>query len=177
MHLWWIKVVISSLTDPKLLNGSVVRYVICEQYLDVVSMSGAVGVSVVSVGGGVLHMRGVDGDSSSLLFRSIIYILICLITCTTGLSKDWRNRWRKYSQRNNFWSLGPKSKSLIYLWWLQRSVWFYHDLHDQWSRCSNGVYYERKPSLPLLRNSFDLEEPHTKREKKTFIHFNITCIM
>lgn len=53
-------------------------------YLDVVSMPRTVCVSIMSVGCGVFYMRGVDGDSSCLLLRGIVNVLILFIVCTTS---------------------------------------------------------------------------------------------
>lgn len=56
-------------------------------HLDVVSVTGAICVRIMSVGCGVFNMRCIDGDSSGLFFRGIVYVLILFIVCTTSISK------------------------------------------------------------------------------------------
>lgn len=56
-------------------------------YLDVVSMTRTVRVSIMPVGCGVFYMRGVDGDSSGLLFRGIVNVFILFIVSTTSVSE------------------------------------------------------------------------------------------
>lgn len=56
-------------------------------YLDIVSMTRAVCVSVMSVGCGVFYMRGVDGDSSGLLLGGIVNVFILFVVSTTSISK------------------------------------------------------------------------------------------
>lgn len=56
-------------------------------YLDVVSMTRAVCVSIMPVGCCVFYMRGVDGDSSRLLLRGIVYVLVLFIVSTTSIGK------------------------------------------------------------------------------------------
>lgn len=58
-------------------------------YLDVVSVSRAVCVSIMSVGCGVFYMRGVDGNSSGFLLWSIVNVLILLVAGTTSISEHW----------------------------------------------------------------------------------------
>lgn len=61
---------------------------ICQaDYLDVVGVTGAVCMSIMSVGCGVFYMRGVDGDSSSLLLRGIVNFLILFKASSTGVSE------------------------------------------------------------------------------------------
>ena len=57
-------------------------------YLDVVSMTRTVCVSIMSVSCGVFYMRGVDGDSSGLLLRGIVNVLILFEISTTCISKN-----------------------------------------------------------------------------------------
>lgn len=56
-------------------------------HLDVVSVTGAICVRIMSVGCGVFNMRCIDGDSSGLFFRGIVYVFILFIVCTTSISK------------------------------------------------------------------------------------------
>lgn len=56
-------------------------------YLDVVSMTWTVRVSIMSVGCGVFYMRGVDGDPSSLLLGGIVNVFILFKVGTTSLSQ------------------------------------------------------------------------------------------
>lgn len=58
-------------------------------YLDIVSMTRAVCVSIMSVGRCVFYMRGVDGDSSRLLLRGVVYVLVLFIVSTTSISEHW----------------------------------------------------------------------------------------
>lgn len=56
-------------------------------YLDVVGVTRAVCVGVMSVGRGVFHMGSVDGDSSRLLLRRIVDVLIFFVVSPTGVAK------------------------------------------------------------------------------------------
>lgn len=58
-----------------------------KNYLDVVSVTGAVCVSVMSVGRGVLHMGGVDGDPSGLLFWRIVNVLVLFVVSPSSITK------------------------------------------------------------------------------------------
>ena len=61
-----------------------------DHVLDIVSMSGAVNMSVMSLLGLILDVRGVDCDSSCSLFRSLIDLIECdsLIVAAKSLGKD-----------------------------------------------------------------------------------------
>lgn len=65
----------------------VAQFIYQADYLDVVSVTGAVCMSIMSVGCGVFYMRGIDGDSSGLLFRGIVNFLILFKVSSTGVSK------------------------------------------------------------------------------------------
>ncbi len=47
-----------------------------DHVLHVVSVAGAVNVSVVTLGGLVLNVSGVDGDTTRSLFRSLIDVVV-----------------------------------------------------------------------------------------------------
>ena len=50
-----------------------------DHVFDVVSMSGAVNVSIVTVVSLILNVSGVDRDTTSFFFRSLIDCVICLV--------------------------------------------------------------------------------------------------
>ena len=52
-----------------------------DHVLDVIGMTGAVGVRVVACLRGVLDVRGVDGDSTSLLFGCVVDFVVLLGFC------------------------------------------------------------------------------------------------
>ena len=65
----------------------------CDHVLDVVSVARAVDVCIVSVVRLILDVSGVDGDSSGLLFRSVVDLVVaqklvtvlsCAIHCDCG---------------------------------------------------------------------------------------------
>lgn len=50
-------------------------------------MTRTVCVTIMSVGCGVFNMRSIDGDSSGLLLRGIVYLLVLFIVCATRISE------------------------------------------------------------------------------------------
>lgn len=84
-------------------------------YLDIVSMTRTVCVSIMSVGCGVFYMRGVDGDSSGLLLGGIVNVFILFIVSTTSISENWGPN---DTPRSHFWFLlsqNEKNEVMIYL--------------------------------------------------------------
>lgn len=56
-------------------------------YLDVISVTRAVCMSIMSVGRGVFYMRGIDGDASGLLLRRIVNVFIFFVVRATSITK------------------------------------------------------------------------------------------
>lgn len=65
----------------------------CKHVFDVVSMSRAVNMSIVTLWSLVLNMCSGNSDPSCTLLRSIVNIPIRFELCTTNICKDWRERF------------------------------------------------------------------------------------